>query len=279
MGRLAVLVGAFLLVPSALGADTAPQIATTTTAVKPELAPPDLEPPAIDDAPETIVPGEHVRLDTASGPVHVWWPEGYDAATAVTIVYVHGYWVDVDDAWLQHGLPEQFGAAAVNALFIAPESPVTKSDNVSWPSLTRLLETVGHELPIPSGPVIALGHSGAFRTLAEWVKDPRLDTLVMFDSGYGSMIPFRDWARASPKHRMITVGDDTREWTSYLNHWLGTKLTLDITDVVTDPTVRAKIAKERLVHIKSSIGHMTLVTGASALPSLLRLLAAPLPSE
>jgi len=141
------------------------------------------------------------------------------------------------------------------------------------------VETVGHELAIPAGPVIALGHSGAFRTLAEWVRDPRLDTLVMFDSGYGSMIPFRDWARASPKHRMITVGDDTREWTSYLNHWLGTKLTLDINDVVADPTVRARFEKERLVNIKSSIGHMTLVTGASALPSLLRLLATPLPTE
>jgi len=279
MARLAVLVGTCLLLPSSLGADSAVQ-STAPAKVPPVLELPaiDLEPPAIDDTPEMIVPGQHVRVDTPSGGVHVWWPDGYDAATAVTIVYVHGYWVDVDDAWLQHGLPEQFGAAAVNALFIAPEAPATNRDNVNWPSLTRLLETVGRELKLPAGPVIAFGHSGAFRTLAEWVRDPRMDVLVMFDSGYGSMLPFRDWARASPKHRLITVGDDTIVATSYLARWLGTKLSLDIADV-SDPTVRERVAKERLVHIKSSIGHMTLVTGGSALPSVLRLLAAPLPVE
>ena len=131
MGRLAVLVGTCLLLPSSLGADNqaiAPAIATKPPV---ELSLPELEPPAIDDTPEAIVPGEHVRLDTPSGPVHLWWPEGYDAATAVTIVYVHGYWVDVDDAWLQYGLSEQFGVAAVNALFVAPEAPVTKWDDVN----------------------------------------------------------------------------------------------------------------------------------------------------
>jgi hypothetical protein len=121
MARLAVLVGTCLLLPSSLGADSAAIRETAPAHVAPTLAGPpiDVEPPAIDDTPEMIVPGQHVRIDTPSGAVHVWWPDGYDAATAVTIVYVHGYWVDVDDAWLQHGLPEQFGAAAVNALFLA----------------------------------------------------------------------------------------------------------------------------------------------------------------
>src|SRR5512139_3968883 len=69
----------------------------------------------LDPVGEGIMLGDHTRLETPRGPVHVWTPRGYSAETAMTVVYVHGYQIDVDEAWWGHGLPEQFGHASINA--------------------------------------------------------------------------------------------------------------------------------------------------------------------
>ena len=42
---------------------------------------------------------QHTRLRTPNGAVHVWKPAAYDPSTAGIVIYVHGYYVDVDDAW------------------------------------------------------------------------------------------------------------------------------------------------------------------------------------
>src|SRR5215212_11443104 len=76
----------------------------------------------LDPVGEGIMIGDHARLETSRGPVHVWTPRGYAPETAITIVYVHGYQIDVDEAWWGHGLPEQFGFASINAMFIACEA-------------------------------------------------------------------------------------------------------------------------------------------------------------
>src|SRR5688572_27928889 len=53
---------------------------------------------------ERLHGGEHWRFETWNGPVHVWRPSGYDPATAGTVLYVHGYYTDVDKAWREHRL-------------------------------------------------------------------------------------------------------------------------------------------------------------------------------
>src|SRR5262245_22937340 len=73
----------------------------------------------LDPVGEGIMIGDHDRIETPQGPVHVWTPRGYAPETAITVVYVHGYHLDVDEAWWAHGLPEQFGHASINAMFIA----------------------------------------------------------------------------------------------------------------------------------------------------------------
>ncbi len=45
--------------------------------------------------------GRHQRFGTTQGPVHVWRPRAYKPATAVTIVYVHGFFTDVEQAHRQ----------------------------------------------------------------------------------------------------------------------------------------------------------------------------------
>lgn len=230
----------------------------------------------LDPVGEGIVIGDHARLETPRGPVHVWTPRGYSPATAMTIVYVHGYSIDVDEAWWGHGLPEQFGHAKVNAMFVACEAPQGKHESVHWRSLTALLEAVeaaGHRLP--KGPVAAVGHSGAYRTLEHWVRDPRLDTLALLDAGYGSLGWVRTWARGKPHRRLVTVGDtDTIGFTDRLHRYLPGTVTLQGFDAFADAARVARLARDRFVYIRSRIGHYRVASSAVALPSVLRILGA-----
>jgi len=221
-----------------------------------------------------IVPGNHTRLETAHGVVHVWSPDGYRPETATVVVYVHGYHVEVDDAWWAHGLPEQFGASGINALFVACEAPSNPLDFVRWSSVSELLQVVEGQLgeALPKGPVTAIGHSGAYRTLAQWLVDPRLGTLVLLDAGYGPRIPYLEWIRSSPTRRLITVASDTLAWTTVLHRYLPSTRTVD-GFAPWGPTQLAALQAERILHIRTDLDHWQVVT--VALPAMLRILRAP----
>jgi pimeloyl-ACP methyl ester carboxylesterase len=138
----------------------------------------------------------HSRLVTEHGPVHVAIPP---RTAQVTVVYVHGFWTDVDDAWGQHRLAEQLGG--VDAVVIAPEAPSGPGQKVRWPRLDALLEEVeartGVHLPQT---VIAIGHSGAYRTLEGWASDERVKSVVLLDAFYGSAQP---WERFGGDLRIV----------------------------------------------------------------------------
>jgi hypothetical protein len=229
----------------------------------------------LDTVGEGIMIGEHARLESARGPIHIWTPRGYDPATAITVVYVHGYGIDVDEAWWGHGLPEQFGHAAINAMFIACEAPQDKWKEVHWTSLSRLLETVeASGRALPKGPVAAIGHSGAYRTLEQWVRDPRLDTLVLLDAGYGPLYWVRSWILGKPGRRLIDIGDDTLMFTDYLHRFLPSTVTLQGYSRFADRAFVERLSRERIVYIRSTIGHYPIAHGALALPAVLRILGA-----
>ena len=231
----------------------------------------------LDTVGEGIVIGDHERLETPRGPVHVWKPHGYSAETAITVVYVHGYQIGVDEAWWAHGLPEQFGHASINAMFIACEAPQGKYERVSWTSLSGLLDAVeasGH--PVPKGSVAAIGHSGAYRTLEHWVRDARLDTLVLLDAGYGHLWWVRSWILdKKPQRRLINVGDDALYWTDRLHRYLPRTTTVQGFGAFSDRAQVTRLARERIVHVRARIGHYRIASGALALPSVLRILGAP----
>lgn len=219
--------------------------------------------------------GTHWRLVTPRGPVHVWIPRGYDAKRAETIVYVHGYYVHVDDAWEQYDLQSQFASSAIDAMFIAPEGPASFDENVAWPDLKPLLEEVGKGIgqSWPKRRIVAIGHSAAYRTLLGWLDEPEIDTVVLVDAAYGEVDKYKAWVDASDKHRLIDVGDNTRTFTDQLHAELPETVTLD-----EFPSVEAGIPREaanaRVLYIKSDLGHFPLVTNGYSLPMLLRTLRA-----
>jgi hypothetical protein len=224
-----------------------------------------------------VADGKHWRLTTPAGPVHVWVPKKYNPKRAETIIYVHGYYIYVDGAWSEHHLPEQFAAAGVNAMFIACEAPSGPTENVAWPQLADLLATVekGIGQPTPRGRIVAMGHSGAFRTLLDWLPEKELDTVVLLDAAYGEVEKYRDWVLGDEKRRLIDVGDlSTREWTDQLHAALPDTMVLDHFPTLEEGLPRSA-SRARILYIKSTLGHFPLVTGGIAIPMILRALRAP----
>jgi hypothetical protein len=213
----------------------------------------------------------HVRITSSAGPIHVWTPAEYDASTAGIVVYVHGFYVNVDRAWKRHRLARQFSESGLNALFIACEAPRGGGDPVSWKSLTALLETVAKKLgePLPKGRVVAVGHSGAHLTISHWLGDPQLDTIVLLDARYGGMRQLHEWLDQAPERRLIEAAALTRRWSDEMHAELPDSLVFD-----RFPSPQAGkldgAHQARVVYVRSQLDHMGLVTSGVAIPMLLR---------
>lgn len=220
-----------------------------------------------------LAAARHVRIDGPRGPIHVWIPASYRAETGATVIYVHGYFDDADTAWTGHQLAQQFALSALNALFIVPEAPVAQKLPINYPDLGELLRLVEDATGATRGAALtaAVGHSGAFRTLQAWLDEPLLDQLVMIDAMYGDEDAIVGWVRASQRHRLIFVGEDTLLGTEAVAEKLPDTLTIDRVPPTYD-TWPAAAKTARSVYIRAQFMHMPLVTDGIVLPSLLRLL-------
>lgn len=238
-------------------------------------APAKVPAPALLTVDQAVRAGTHARLILPEGPVHVWIPSGYHPDGAVTVVYVHGYYDSVDSAWANHKLPEQFALSGMNALFIAPEAPQGIGQPVLFPDLLGLVQEVEARMKVwrGSGPLVAVGHSGAYRTLLRWLDEPLLDLVILVDALYGEQDAFGGWLAAAPAHRLITVGEDTVRWTEELAMTVPDTVIADHFPIAAESwTLEQRVARH--LYVRSQFGHMPLVTSGVALPLLLRLLPA-----
>ncbi len=220
-----------------------------------------------------VAAGRHVRIDGPRGPIHVWIPPGYHADTGATIIYLHGYYDAADTAWTGHLLPEQFAMSAVNALFIVPEVPVAAKTPINYPDLGEVLRMVEDKTGVQRGAALTaiVGHSGAFRTIDRWLDEPLVDQLVMIDAMYADQDAIETWYRASPRHRIIFVGEDTLLWTEEFARDVPDTLILDRIPTSYDqwpPEARTA----RSIYIRSQYMHMPLIVEGNTIPQLLRLL-------
>lgn len=232
-------------------------------------APSETSAPATDQ----VSGGAHWRLLTEKGPVHVWQPRGYDPATAGTVLYVHGYYTNVDGAWVEHALAEQFAASKQDALFIVPEAPSNGNQAVSWPALGALLAEVERQLPGIKArpPVVAAGHSGAWRTLSAWTDDDRVESFVLLDALYGGDDKFQSWfaRRSGEAPRLTLVSKDTaNRVAAFLAAFPAARRRSSL------PAIYRELSpSERTVpvlEIASDLGHMEIITGGKVLPVLLQ---------
>ena len=223
---------------------------------------------------ETLGGGRHFRFGTDRGPVHVFVPEGYRAAQAGIVVYVHGYTQNVDQVWEEHRLGWQFAGSGLNALFVVPEVPSARADDVFWKDLEALLTTVRRRTHLrwPKGPIVAAGHSGAYRTLSTWLSDPQLSQVLLIDALYANEPEFGRWVKASQADRqLVLVSIETVERTAgFLRKFRRAALREEIPEGGRSWTRRERLAM--VVALQTSrYDHFTLITSGEVLPVLLQL--------
>ena len=172
----------------------------------------------LDKQEDTVLGGKHFRIRTARGAVHVWVPPDYNRETAGTVIYVHGYYTDADGAWREHDLARQFKASRQNAMFIVPDAPAGNEDEVQWPALKDLRRAVTRaNIHLPDGPVIVIGHSGAFRTVMQWVDHRLVDQIILLDALYAGEAAFDEYIASGKRaddHKLIVVAASTAEESS-----------------------------------------------------------------
>ena len=237
-----------------------------------------------DGCPVRAVPedgGTHWCYSAGSlGHVHLWKPASYDAASAVTVVYVHGYNLTedgrqvtgkragldgcvnahyIDCAWDKHHLAEQFAASGLNALFVAVEGPVNDHQRAKWKSLGSLLSTIGrHGFRVPKD-VTAVGHSAGGFTVVNFLNDRRLKHVVALDALY-RRVPRRleKWYRPSQDHRLTLIGaEGLPEQTAAFGAKLGCDVVEDPAEAYSEDAMRARC----VVAVDAAINHMVVTDG------------------
>ena len=276
--RVAGVVLAIVALPAlARSDDAAPQVTacelTSDVALAVEASPAPPAPEVLEPSPldVRVAAGQHWRLETPRGVVHVWLPPEYDAATAQTVIFVHGYKTDLETMWTGAQLPQQFAHSGVNAMFIAPEAPAAKLAPMVWPSLDALLRavTTGTHQPLPRGRVVAIGHSGAYRTIVLWLANVKLQTIVLLDGAYGELDRFAEWVRASKAHRFINIAYETQTYSDFMHQAMPGTVRVDgLPETDFDDTAR----KARVLYVRTDLGHWPLVLDGVAIPDALRAL-------
>jgi len=225
---------------------------------------------------DTVAGGTHWRIKTSAGAVHVWVPANYDRATAGTVVYIHGYWTDADGAWREHSLARQFRASRQNALFIVPDAPSANEDSVKWPALKDLRKAIARaNIKIPDGPTIVIGHSGAFRTIMQWVDHRAVEQIILLDAMYAGESAFDEFIKSGKRanqHKLIVVAAGTAQSSeSFAKKYKFAVAREKMPGSYDGFPKRERGAK--LLYVRSQFDHMAIVTSGKVIPLLLRLTA------
>jgi hypothetical protein len=228
----------------------------------------------LDKREDTVLGGKHWRIKTAEGAVHVWIPPAYDRETAGTVVYVHGYWTDADGAWRDHELAKQFKASHQNAMFIVPDAPASNDDGVNWPALTDLRRAVTRaNIHLPDGPVVVMGHSGAFRTIMQWVDHRLVDQIILLDAMYAGEQQFDEYidsGKHADEHKLIVVAASTaQESSAFAGKYKFAVAREGMPEAASDFSKKERRAK--LLYVRSQYEHMQIVTSGKVIPVLLHL--------
>jgi len=223
---------------------------------------------------DTVLGGKHWRIRTAHGAVHVWIPPNYERETAGTVVYVHGYWTDADGAWRKHHLAQQFKASRQNAMFIVPDAPSNNDERVKWPALTDLRKAVTRaNIRLPDGPIVVVGHSGAFRTVMQWVDHRHIDQIILLDAMYSGERKFDEFIKTgkyADRHKLIVVAASTAASSkSFANKYRFAVAREKVPASYDGFSARERRAK--LLYVHSQYDHMGIVTSKKVIPVLLRL--------
>lgn len=208
------------------------------------------------------------RINTKRGPVYVYRPAG--VRPTFTVVYVHGFYDNVDSAWKDHELALKFARSHLAATFVVPEAPASPQELVTWNDLDELLSTVRVAKPkaLPrGGPVVLVGHSAAYKTIVGWLKHPRVSEIFLVDGLYGFEDDYAGWLNRSGDHRLVLAVKTTDQWVGpFIKRF---RFGIKLNEIPRVPN--ARMLHARLLTMKSQYDHMDLVRHADPLTAILRL--------
>jgi len=215
--------------------------------------------------------GDHWRLLTDRGTVHVWRPSGHEPRTSGAVVYVHGHGSSADHSWKRARLASQFEQSGRNALFVVPDAPARQGERIRWPSIDRLLETVAARTGLrrPTGAVVVVAHSSGFRTAASWILDDQVHEIILLDGFHGGRDRFDAWLRRRPDNRLTLVAARS---SVLADAWLRRlprievrrRARVPIADDLTTEELSASV-----LYLRSQFGHERMVRCGQVLPLLL----------
>jgi hypothetical protein len=191
------------------------------------------------------------------------------------VIYIHGYFTSVDQTWTDDHLATQFQDSGRNALFIAINAPLSNFEDVAWKSLDELLRTVEDRtpFPLPHGPLVVVGHSGGFRTILLWLRDPRVQDVILLDGLYAGQADYRSWLRPHPHvkpHRMVLVASDTWRQSNQLAR--GTSGTARRSSIPAEASSFTAVeTRARLLYLRSQYNHNEMISGGKVIPVLLQI--------
>jgi hypothetical protein len=142
--------------------------------------------------------------------VVIFIPKVFNSSNGINfVVYVHGWYNNIDSACKQFNLIEQFAASKLNAVFVFPEGPKNAPDSYAGKledkdGLKNLLEDAVKFLfsndKIKStriDKIILAGHSGAYRAIAFSLMHGGLtrhiSDVILFDVLYAQTDLFFHW--------------------------------------------------------------------------------------
>jgi hypothetical protein len=213
-------------------------------------------------------------LGTERGVVRAWWPKAFRARGAALVIYVHGYYTDVDQAWIDHRLAEQFSRSGRNAVFLAVEAPSWNGEEPYWSTLDELIASVETlaRLKLPSGPIVVAGHSGAFRGILPWLGDSRIAEVLLLDGLYQDERRWSDWLDGAPrgKRRLVLVGQETA---ARAEAWLSSRPGAIFLPRIPEPARGLRKAEQSapVLYMRARQDHMAIIEKGQVLPLLLRL--------
>jgi len=144
---------------------------------------------------------------------------------------------------------------------------------VKWPALKDLRKAIARaNIRIPDGPTIVIGHSGAFRTVMQWVDHRAVAQIILLDAMYSGEHAFDEFIASGKRaddHKLIVVGAGTATSSSaFAKQYKFAVAREKMPDGVWGFTKHERGAK--LLYIHSQYEHMAIVTGKKVIPTLLR---------
>ena len=207
--------------------------------------------------------------------VHAWRPRGYRHRAAGTVVYLHGYYTDVDQAWVDHRLAEQFRQQRPQRALPRGRGPVLERRGALLADARRAPRHRGAAREgeaSRAARVVVAGHSGAFRGIVPWLADPRIREVLLLDGLYQAERSWSDWLDGAPRgrRRLVLVGLETA---ARSEAWLPTRPGAVFLPRVPEPRRglhEVASASAPVLYMRSQHDHMAIIEKGEVLPLLLR---------